>query len=417
MQQAYESSKKADLNPGNVAERRAEEDARRLLASVVESSADGIVTEDLNAIVTTWNRGAERMFGYSAGEIIGRSISLIIPFGNHYEIPGVLERIKRAESIEQYETVRKAKSGNLIDVSITWSPLYDTTGRIIGASKVMRDITERKQMEEQRMELLTRERALAMEKTLRETQSELARVARMLSMGELATLVAHEINQPLTGIITNAEAGVRWLSGESPNLQEARESLRLIVRDGNRASAVIRRIRELLKKDAPQSTQLNIAELVQEVIELTQKELKKRDIRLYAEIAGDLPSTNGDRVQLQQVLLNLIMNAAEAMGCVEGPKELLIRSEHSAPGHVVVSVRDCGIGINPQDVNRIFDPLFTTKPTGMGLGLSLSRSIVASHGGRISARLNDGPGLTVEFTLPAEGVRQNVEGANSRYEI
>jgi PAS domain S-box-containing protein len=382
--------------------RRRAEAASRLLASVVQSSVDGIISKDLDGVITSWNSGAERMFGYSAEEMTGRTISVLIPAGQVDEIPAVLERMKRGEPIEQYEAFRQTKNGDLITVSITWSPIHDAAGRILGVSKVVRDITERKRMEEQRLQLLSKEQALASERALREMEAELARVVRALSVGELATSIAHEINQPLAGVVTNAEAGLRWLSGETPNVQEARESLALVTRDGHRASAVIRRIREFLRKGEQVTGSLEINDVVQETVSLAQTELEKRQIVPRMELSSNLPRVRGDRIQLQQVILNLIMNGADAMASVEGTKALLVRSETADDGGVVVSVRDSGAGISPQDMPRMFDAFFTNKPSGIGMGLSISRSIIDAHAGRIWATLNEGPGLTVQFRLPAE---------------
>ncbi|HLH17632.1 MAG TPA: PAS domain S-box protein [Bryobacteraceae bacterium] len=387
----------------DITERAQAAAATRLLASVVESSVDGIVSKDLDGIVTSWNNGATRLFGYSAAEMVGRTISALIPDGREDETPMVLGRIRRGEPVEPYETVRRAKNGALITVSITWSPIRDSSGRVIGASKIVRDITERKIVEAQRLELLAKERALAAERALRETEAELARVVRVLSVGELATSIAHEINQPLAGVVTNAEAGLRWLSGPSPNIEEARESLSLVVRDGNRASAVIRRIREFLKKGAQDTALLDMNEVIQETLELARAELEKRSIALRAELAPGLPHVRGDRIPLQQVVLNLLMNGADAMAPLPKPRDLVLQSKAS-DGAVVVSVRDSGIGIAPQDLPRIFDALFTTKPSGMGMGLSISRTIIEAHGGRIWAELNQGPGLSVHFSLPAEAL-------------
>jgi signal transduction histidine kinase len=262
------------------------------------------------------------------------------------------------------------------------------------------------------MELIAKERALAMERALRETEAELARVARALSVGELTTSIAHEINQPLAGVVTNAEAGLRWLSRETPNIEKAKASLALIVRDGNRASAVIRGIRELLTKERPQTTSLDINEVIREVLALAHAELTKRGITPYSELAPDLPPVLSDRVQLQQVILNLIMNSADAMASIDRPKELFITSQKPIDSGVLVTVRDSGIGIHPQDVDLIFEPFFTTKPAGIGMGLALSRSIVESHGGRIWPQLNEGPGLTVQFSLPAAAAEQKFAAAS-----
>ena len=249
--------------------------------------------------------------------------------------------------------------------------------------------------------MLAKERDLAADKALHEAQAELARVIRALTVGELATSIAHEVNQPLAAVVTNAEACLRWLSGNTPNLAEAQESLALIVRDGNRASEVIRGIREFLKKEDLQAEPIDINEVVQEGIALARAELLKSRIALRVELSTELPPVLGDRVQLQQVILNLIMNGRDAMASVaDRPRELLVTSRKHGDDTILVAVRDSGTGANPQDLDRMFDAFFTTKPTGMGLGLSISRSIIEAHGGRIWAVCNDGPGLTVLFSLP-----------------
>jgi len=282
-----------------------------------------------------------------------------------------------------------------VDISLSVSPILDEYGRVVGASKIARDITERKRIEQERRELAV---AIA----LRETEAELARVTRALTVGELSTSIAHEVNQPLAAVVTNAEAGLRWLNGQTPNLREARESLALIVRDGNRASEVIRRIREFLKKDSVEAAQLDINDVVREAVFFARGDLLKSQVTLRCELCAELPPVRGDRVQLEQVILNLIINAREAMAPVaDGQRELVMISQKFAGDGVLVAVRDSGAGVNPQDIERLFTAFFTTKSKGMGMGLSISRSIIEAHGGRIWAVLNDGPGLTVQFTLPA----------------
>ncbi|HTT65687.1 MAG TPA: PAS domain S-box protein [Bryobacteraceae bacterium] len=395
----------------DISERLESEATRRLLASVVESSVDGIISKDLRGVITSWNRGAERMFGYSAEEMIGRTIAVIVPSGDVNEIPSVLERIARGEPVEQYETVRQTKDGRRITVSATWSPVPDARGRIAGASMVVRDITERKQMEEQRLELLAKERALASERALREMEAELARVVRALSLGELATSIAHEVNQPLAGVVTNAEAGLRWLSGNAPNIEEARDSLANIAEDGARAGEVIRRLREFLKKRSPETAPLDINDVVQEAVALTRAELVKRQVEVQIELSGGLPCVRGDRIQLQQVIVNLIMNGADAVAGTAASKKILVSSRSSADQHVIVAVRDSGAGISAQDMPRMFEAFFTTKPTGMGMGLSISRSILEAHGGRIWAEANEGPGITVQFALPTTNAVKRLSAA------
>ena len=238
------------------------------------------------------------------------------------------------------------------------------------------------------------------EVSLREAQTELAHVSRVTTMGELAASIAHEVNQPLSGIITNANAGLRWLAGDSPNLAEAREAIRRIIRDGNRAGNVISRMRALFKKARTAKERLDINEAIEEVIMLTQSEVRRNRVTLRMELAADLPPVAGDRVQLQQVVVNLLLNAIEAMSTVEDrERDLVIRTQRGKGDEVRVSVRDSGIGFDPLSAERIFDAFHTTKPGGLGIGLSISRSIVESHGGRLWAVSNDGPGATFQFTL------------------
>lgn len=267
----------------------------------------------------------------------------------------------------------------------------------------LEDITERKQIEQRRLEVQAKELTLASDRALREKEAELARVARALTIGELAASIAHEINQPLAGVVTNAEAGLRWLVADPPDIHEAEESLRLIVRDGNRASAVIRRIRAFLKKERGESASVDLKETTQETMDLAQSALLKAGVSARLELAGEIPYIRGDRVLLQQVILNLVMNACEAMETVSGhPREMVVSVHKTAEGGVLVAVRDSGIGVDPQQLDKICSPFFTTKPTGLGMGLSISCSIVEAHGGRLWAEPNEGPGLTVQFSLPAE---------------
>ena len=291
--------------------------------------------------------------------------------------------------------------GSRVVVIVNIRPLNNQGGEITGALNYFFDITDRKRAEQERQDLEKRERGLAIATALRETEAELARVARALTVGELATSIAHEVNQPLAAIVTNAEACIRWLD-KTPNLHEAEESLALIIRDGNRASEVIRRIREFLKKDSRQLAQLDINDVALDAVALVRDELLKRHIALRVELSDDLPPVQGDRIQLQQVILNLIMNGGEAMASVaDGSRELAVMSQKFGTDDVLMAVRDSGTGMDAQNIDRMFDAFFTTKPTGMGMGLSISRSIIEAHGGRIWAALNDGPGLTVQFSLPA----------------
>jgi C4-dicarboxylate-specific signal transduction histidine kinase len=238
------------------------------------------------------------------------------------------------------------------------------------------------------------------EVSLREAQTELAHVSRVTTMGELAASIAHEVNQPLAGIVTNANASLRWLAGDSPNLAEAHVAIRRIIRDGNRAGDVISRMRALFKKARTAKERLNINAAIEEVVILTQSEVRRNKVALRMQLAANLPSVTGDQVQLQQVVVNLILNAIEAMSTVEDRERVLvIRTQRGEGDEVRVAVRDSGIGFDPQSAERMFDAFHTTKPGGLGMGLSISRSIIESHGGQLWALPNDGPGATFQFTL------------------
>jgi signal transduction histidine kinase len=223
-------------------------------------------------------------------------------------------------------------------------------------------------------------------------------------MGELTASIAHEINQPLAALVTNGGVCLRWLDREPPNLYEAREAARRIIRDGNRANEVINRIRALMRKTDTATARLNINEVIEEVILLTRNETTRRGVTVRLELAAELPPVYGDRVQLQQLTLNLLMNGIEAMVSVnDQPRELVISSHTNESGQVLVAVKDYGMGIAPEDLEKIFDAFYTTKSQGMGMGLAISRSIIEAHGGRLWATANDGSGATIQFTLPLSG--------------
>jgi PAS domain S-box-containing protein len=236
---------------------------------------------------------------------------------------------------------------------------------------------------------------------LREMQSELAHLNRVLTVGELTTSIAHEINQPLAAISMNGNAALRWLALDPPNLVKARDSAELIIRDGERASQIIARIRALLKKSPPSKILLDVNEFVSEVVELIRSEMVRNSVRSRVEFANDLPRVPGDRIQLQQVLLNLIVNAVEAMIAIQDrQRTLLIATDIFADTGVRVAVSDNGPGIDPQTAHHLFDAFSTTKPDGMGMGLTISRSIIEAHGGRLWTEANDEFGATFQFTLP-----------------
>jgi signal transduction histidine kinase len=230
---------------------------------------------------------------------------------------------------------------------------------------------------------------------------ELAHVNRLTTMGQLTASIAHEVNQPIAAAITSADAGLSWLAAQPPDLKEARDAFDDIIKAGNQAGDVIRHIRALIKKMPERKASLHANETILEAIDLTRSEMRRHGILLQTELAHGLLRIWGDRVQLQQVILNLIMNAIEAMQAVtDRPRELVIGSLQDDARQVVVTVRDCGVGISAKDADRLFTAFFTTKASGMGMGLSICRSIIEAHGGRISVANNAGPGATFQFTLP-----------------
>jgi len=238
------------------------------------------------------------------------------------------------------------------------------------------------------------------EETLRRSQAELAHVRRVMTMGELAASIAHEINQPLSAIVNNGSACLRWLAGDSPDLVEAQEAARRIVRDGNRAAEIITRIRGFLGKTESEKSRLDINQTIREIVTVIKREAVENGVDLRMDLASDIPPVLGDRVQLQQVILNLLMNGVEAMAVItERPRWLSISTRKHDTDKVLVIVRDSGIGIDRESLEKIFDAFYTTKTQGMGMGLAISRSIVEDHGGELWAMTNDGSGATFQFTL------------------
>lgn len=236
---------------------------------------------------------------------------------------------------------------------------------------------------------------------LRRMSAELARVTRVTTLGELAASIAHEINQPLTAIGANGTASLNWLARPEPDIARVREAVADIVSDAYRAADVMHRIRQLVTKSDPQLQRLDLNDVIRDVAALVRSEVQLHRASLRVALASALPPAMGDRVQLQQVIINLVMNGVEAMAAVDGrPRELVIRSNARAKGEVLVAVQDAGVGLDPRHVRHLFDAFFTTKPSGMGIGLSISRSIIEGHGGRLWATSNRTHGATFQFTLP-----------------
>lgn len=244
------------------------------------------------------------------------------------------------------------------------------------------------------------------EEALQVTRSELARVARITTIGELTASIAHEVNQPLAAVVANADACVAWLSHQSPNLAEARAAAERATQGATRASDVIVRIRSLINKATPEKAPVHINPTIEETAVLANDQAGRNDVSLVLELADGLPAVLGDSIQLQQVILNLLMNAIEAMSTVaDRPRTLLVRSEMLGSDQIHVSICDSGIGIRPEVMSRLFEPFFTTRSKGMGMGLSISRSIIEAHGGKLWAESDGGHGSVFQFTLPCGGER------------
>jgi PAS domain S-box-containing protein len=279
-------------------------------------------------------------------------------------------------------------SGSTVYVRTSGKPIYDAKGNFLGYRGTGTNIT-------------ATIRADQAELALREAQAELAHVTRVTTLGELTASIAHEISQPIAAATANAEACLRWLDRNPPDLAAARRSVEWVVNDSGRASEVIRRVRALAKKSDMEKVPLDINEVIREAIVLVQRELSSHLVSLRTELAPALPTIPGDRVQLQQVIINLVMNGIEAMlPIMDRPRELVIRSGHDEAHRVFVSVTDSGVGISAENADRLFNAFFTTKSSGMGMGLSICRSIVEAHGGRITASPNEGPGAMFQFVLP-----------------
>jgi PAS domain S-box-containing protein len=370
------------------ARKQAEAELRRseaLLAEGQRLSMTGTFVWRLDTDEITFSDELRRIFAFERSVPV--TLELIGSRVHPDDLPLVAEKIAlaRAGGVDHDYEVRLRMPDESVKYLRTYAhPTRRPDGRVefVGA---MQDVTERRRSEE----------------ALNKARSELAHVARLTTLGALTASIAHEVNQPLSGIITNASTCLRMLDADPPNVDGARETAQRTIRDGNRASDVIARLRILFARKSTATEAVDLNDATREVIALSLSELRGGGVTLRADLADDLPPVTGDRVQLQQVILNLLRNAADAMSGVDDrPKRLVVRTERDAGDRVRLTVQDTGVGFEPAVVDRLFDAFYTTKASGMGIGLSVSRSIIENHRGRLWAEENDGPGASFSFSLP-----------------
>jgi len=364
------------------------EEQRAHLSELFARVPEALVMVDRDSRITRVNPAFMKIFGYTAEEAIGQRIKDLITADDlQEEVESLMCRTVQTGEVFAVETVRRHKNGTRVPVSLICVPVsFNASGNT--GYVIYRDISETKRLQDE-------------QRRYHEMQLELAHANRIATLGHLSASIAHELNQPLTGIITNCGTCLRMLTSDPLNVDGAREAVRRTMRDGNRASDVIARLRALFNKNEPVSESVDLNEATREVIALSLGELQKCQAIVRTEFADDLPPVTADRVQLQQVVLNLLRNALDAMNTVDDrPRDLLIKTEREESDRVRLSVKDAGVGFDPHTMDKLFEAFYSTKNDGMGVGLSVSRSIVENHQGRLWAVLNDGPGATVSFSVP-----------------
>src|SRR5437762_962570 len=368
--------------------RRAEEIVRRSEAYLSEaqrlSHTGSWALIPATGEITYWSEEAFRLQGFDPGERLPRFEELRRRFHPDDRVRATEHFTTAIREKRDFDVIYRIvlPGGEIREIQSIGHPVLNPSGDVVEFVGTVMDVTERRRAEEERQAL--------------------AHANRITTMGQLTASIAHEVNQPIAAVVTNAQAALRWLNMQPPDPEEVRQALDRIVRNGRRAGDVIGRIRALVAKAAPRNDQLDINEVMLDVIALTGSELRGSGTSLQTRLADGLPLILGDRIQLQQVMLNLIFNAVEAMSEAHGgPRELLIRTEQDGPG-VLVAVQDCGPGLKPESFDRLFDAFYTTKPGGMGMGLSICRSIIEAHGGRMWVTANVPQGATFLFSLSCQ---------------
>jgi PAS domain S-box-containing protein len=377
----------------DITESKRAEETLREQANLLNLTHDAIFVRDINGVITYWNRGAKELYGWSAeqaeGKIARELLKTVFPIPRE-RIMAELLSSGRWEG----ELVRTKKDGTHLVVASRWSLQRDARGTPVAALETDNDITERKRAEEER-------------ERLRQLEADLARINRVGIMGELAASLGHEIMQPIAAAAINARACLRWLQREPPEIDEARKTVSRIANDVDRAAGIIERNRLLYRRGTPQRELTDLNEIIRQMVVLLHDAASRHSISIRTDLDAALPTTTADRVQLQQVLMNLMLNGIEAMRDESG--ELHVTSQRTEDCQLLISVIDLGIGLPGEEPERIFEAFFTTKPQGTGMGLSISRRIIESHGGRLWASPNIGRGATFQFTLPNEMIASSAQ--------
>jgi PAS domain S-box-containing protein len=368
----------------DVTERKRAEETLREQANLLNLTHDAIFVRDMNSVITYWNRGAEALYGWTAGQAEGKIARELLKTVSSVPRDRIMAELLSSGRWEG-ELGRTKKDGNQVVVASRWSLQRDARGTPVAALETDNDVTERKRAEEER-------------ERLRQLEADLARINRMSMMGELAASLGHEINQPIGAAAINARACLRWLQREPPEIAEARQTASRIVSDLVRVGDIIERNRSLYRRGTPQREPIDLNDIIRQMVVLLHDAANRQSISIRTDLDAALPTTTADHVQLQQVLMNLMLNGIEAMQDESG--ELSVTSTRSEDGQLLISVSDSGPGLPGEEPERIFEAFFTTKPQGTGMGLSISRRIIESHGGRLWASPNTGRGATFQFTLP-----------------
>jgi two-component system sensor kinase FixL len=354
--------------------------AIRSQAKLLDLTHDAIFVRDTRDCITYWNRAAENMYGWPEALALGKTSHQLLQ--THFPMP--IEEITAQLMRNGYwegDLVHTRRDRSKVSVSSRWSLQRDQRGEPSGVLETNTDIEERI--------------------TLAKAQAELAHVSRVSTLGQLAASIAHEVNQPLAAIVMSGEACLRWLDTDAPPLDRVKRGIERTIGDGRRASEVLHRLRTLSRKGEVRNEAVNLNEVIEDSVPLIHIELSRHDVSLELDMAKPLPEVVGDRIQLQQVIINLVLNAIQAMASVtDRPRKLTVRTSVEDADHVLVTIQDSGPGIDPAVQADLFNAFFTTKPDGMGMGLSIVNSIIQAHHGRVWATCNDQGGATFQFTIP-----------------